>query len=166
MVKKISIPYFHKGIKYVTPLIFGCGVYLFAMGYYVWGILLFLIGIAILTTKYITEIDLNRKFYKDYLFVFGMHIDEDFRSFEKADRIVITKGDYSQMLNARSRSRQLDWVDYSGTVIFDDASTLTLLTKIDKEELVRGLKEFAQILEVGIEDQTTHRHYWIDLSKF
>jgi len=165
LVKIISPPYFHKGLKYVTPLIFAAGIYLLIIAYPVWGVVLLLSCAIILTTKYVTEINLKGKYIKDYTFLLGMHLDEDLKRLDNPDRIVITKGDYSQMLNTRWRSRQLDWVDYTGTLIFD-GDTLALLTRNEKHDLVKELKEFAEFLQVGIEDRTTHQFYWIDLSKF
>ena len=69
------------------------------------------------------------------------------------------------MLNSRSRSRQLDWVSFTGTLILDENKRLDLLTKNDKGELLKRLKEFAEFLKVNIEDQTTSRHYVVDLTK-
>lgn len=165
MTKKVIIPYFHKALKYTTPLIFGLGLFIILKGFIIWGLLLLLIGYVILSTKYITEINLKDKLYRDYLFFLGFHLDEEISRFQKLDHIVITKGDYSQAINTRSRSRQLDWVDYSGTLLFDGNQSLNLLTRNEKDELVKGLKDFAEFLDVGIEDRTTHHHYWIDLMK-
>ena len=69
------------------------------------------------------------------------------------------------MLNSRSRSRQMDWAWFTGTLLLDENKTLELLTKNDKHELIKGLKEFADFLGVDVEDQTTSRHYLIDISK-
>ena len=67
MTKEIIIPYFPKGLKYVTPLTFGAAIYLAIIGHPVWASLLVLISIIILTTKYVTAIDLREKKYKDYI---------------------------------------------------------------------------------------------------
>src|SRR5687767_3512111 len=129
MIKKISIPYFHLGIKCVTPLILGTAIYLFYIKHPSWAVILILLCVIILTTKYVTEINLDKKFCKDYLLILGIETQEELKAFKSIDRIVITKGDYSQMINTRSRSRQLDWVDYTGTVIFDNQESITLLTR-------------------------------------
>ena len=67
MIKKITIPYFPTGLKYATPLAFGAAIYLIFINYPVWGGLLILLGAIVLTTKYVTEIDLSVKKYTDYL---------------------------------------------------------------------------------------------------
>lgn len=165
MTKKIFIPYFHKGLKFTTPIFFGSGIYLIYLNHPLWGVLVVMTGLIILTTRYVTEINLKTKVCRDYLECLSFSFDEEIKDLKRIDHIVITKGDYSQMMNTRSRSRQLDWVDYTGTLLFENNQTLTLLTKNNKEDLIKGLKEFADFLQVGVEDQTTHHHYWIDLTK-
>ena len=166
MIKKITIPYFPKGLKYVTPLFFGTGIYLIIIRYPIWGVLLILVGAIIVTTNYVTEINLKERTYRDYLSLLGLTLNEKSKTFNKMDRIVITKGNYSQTINTRAQSRQLDWSDYTGTLILDNDDTLDLLTRNDKKELIKGLKEFTDFLKVGVEDRTTSQPYWVDMTKF
>jgi hypothetical protein len=163
MIKKISIPYFPIGLKYVTPLIFGAGIYLITLSYFVFAGILILVGAVIITSKYVTEINLNLKTYSDYLSILGISINAERKKFSKIDRIVITKGNYAQTINTRAQSRQMDWTDYTGTLLLDQNDTLELLTKTDKKELLLGLKEFIYFLRVGVEDRTTNQYYWIDV---
>jgi hypothetical protein len=165
MTKKITIPYFSKGMKFVSPLFFGAGAYLLATRHPIWGTFVALIGFIILTTRYVTEINLVEKMYKDYLFFLGFHMNEDIEKFNGVDRIVVTKGGHSHTANTRSRDRQVDWSDYTGTLVFDDGRTLDLLTRNERRELVKGLKDFADFLQVGIEDRTSREYYWVDLTK-
>jgi len=165
MTKKITIPYFTKGLKYVTPLFFGIGIYLIFIHYPIWGVVLILAGVIVLTTNYVTEINLKDKFYRDYLSLLGLPLDVESKKFDKIDRIVITKGRYSQTINTRVQSRQLDWSDYTGTLILDNDDTLDLLTMNDKKELLKGLKEFTDFLKVGVEDRTTNQYHWVDMTK-
>ena len=165
MTKKITIPYFPKGLKYATPLFFGTGIYLIVIRYPIWGGLLILAGVVIITTNYVTEINLKEKSYRDYLSLLGLTLNEESKKFNKIDRIVITKGNYSQTINTRAQSRQLDWSDYTGTLILDNDNTLDLLTRNSKKELIKGLKEFTDFLKVGVEDRTTSEHRWVDMTK-
>ena len=164
MKKKISFPYFPKGLQYASPLPLLGGIYLLIIQNFVWGALLLVLSVILVTTRYVTEIDIGAKTYKDYLFFLGIHLSEDVQRFNHVDRIIITKGNYSQTLNSRIMSRQMDWSDYTGTLI-TDGDALDLLTHIDKRELVRGLKPFAEFLKVGIEDRTSNRFYWVDIDK-
>ena len=166
MIKKITKPYFHTGLKFVTPLFFGLGLYLFYIKLPFWGVLTMLAGLLVLTTRYVTEFNLKTLVCRDYLECLSISFDEEIKNLKYVDKIVVTKGDYSQMINTRSRSRQLDWVDYSGTLLFtDNNEPLTLITRNEKEDLLKELKEFAEYLQVTIEDRTTKQHYLVDLSK-
>ncbi|WP_276371086.1 hypothetical protein [Chryseolinea sp. H1M3-3] len=164
-MKKITIPYFPLGLKYVTPLILGSAIYLLVIGYPIWSAVLVLIATIILTTKYVTEIDLKKKEYRDFLSFLGIPVGEERAKFNILRKIVITKDNHSQVLNTRSRSRQIDWTSFTGTLLLDENKTLDLLTKNDKTQLIKGLKEFADFLVVDVEDQTTSRHYLIDINK-
>ena len=165
-MKKISIPYFPTGIKYATPFLIALGIYLWIIGYPFWiGIFAFLV-IIILTTKYVTEIDLEKKECRDFLSFLSIPFQEEKVRFNRIDRIIITKDNHSQMLNSRSRSRQLDWSSFTGTLLTDDSKRLDLLTRTDKNDLVKGLNEFADFLKVDIEDQTTTEHFKIDVNRY
>jgi hypothetical protein len=165
-MKKITIPYFPTGIKYATPLLIGLGIYIWTIGYPIWLGILTLLAIIILTTNYVTEINLDKKQYRDFLSFLWMPFEEEKMKFKMVDKIVITKGNHSQMLNSRSRSRSLDWSSFTGTLIIDENKTLDLLTRTDRKELIKGLKEFVDFLKVDIEDQTTSEHFKVDITKY
>lgn len=166
VVKKITIPYFPLGLKHVTPLIFCASIYLLIIGYPVWSGVLILISVIILTTKYVTEINLHGKEYRDYLSFLGMPVEEERVRFNTIGKIVITKDNHSQKLNSRTRSRQIDWTSFTGTLTLDENKTLELATRNDKKDLIKILKEFANFLSVDIEDQTTNRHYLVDVKNY
>jgi hypothetical protein len=165
MTKKIIIPYFPKGLKFITPLLVGAGVWLMVIQHPIWGALPILLSAIILTTSYVTEINLSEKSYRDYVSMIGVKLNIEESRFKQLDRIVITKGNYAQMINTRVQSRQMDWADYTGTLLMDSDVTLDLLTRTDKQELLQGIKEFSDFLQVDVEDQTTNQHYWVDMKK-
>lgn len=164
MKKKIKVPYFPIGLKLITPALFGLGIYLFSL-YLFWALILITLSIMVLTTNYVTEINLKERKCRDYLSLLGFPFKNETIKFEKLDRIAITKGNHAQTVNTRSQSRQFDWSDYTGTLLFDDNGSLDLLTRNKKSELIKGLKEFAESLKVNVEDRTTRDHYWIDIKK-
>ena len=165
MNKKIIIYYFPKGLRYTTPIIVASGIYLIIISHFIWGGLLVLLTAIMITTRYVTEINFEKKVYQDYLFFLGLSLNREVKRFNHIERIIVTKGNYSQMLNTRVQSRQMNWSDYTGTIIHDGTGKLDLLTSINKDELIRELIVYAQFLEVGIEDRTTSRPYWVDLNK-
>ena len=165
MRKKITIPYFPKGLKYTTPGLIGVGIWLLVIRYPIWGALLIILATIILTTHYVTEISLKEKSYCDYLSTLGLKLNVEANKFKQLDRIVITKGNYAQTINTRVQSRQMEWADYTATLLMDTDGSLELLTRTDKHELMNGLKEFSDFLQVDVEDQTTNQHYWVDMKK-
>lgn len=165
MTKKIIIPYFPSFFKYISPLLFGLAMYLFVQLHPVWAVILILPGVIILTTKYVTEIDIDNKRYHDYLSFLGMRLNNETQRFGRLIKIVITKGDHSQTVNTHVQSRQINWSDYTATLIFDKGKPLDLITRNDKHELLKGLKPFAEFLSVDVEDRSTNHHYWVDLNR-
>lgn len=165
MIKKITIPYFPVGLKYATPVIAGLGVYLAIAHYPVWAALLILLSVAILTSQYVTDIDLNKKVIHDYLEFMWIPLQNETKKFEQLDRIVVTKGSYSQTLNTRIQSRQIDWTDYTATLLMDNYNFIDLITRTEKRELLKALKEFSEFLKVGVEDRTTLQHYWVNMDR-
>jgi hypothetical protein len=163
MKKKIVVPYFPTGIKYSAPLIILVGMYLLFTGHFVWAFVLILLGIIILTTKYVTEINLSEKYYEDYLFFLGLKVQPEMNRFNAVDRIIVTKGSYSQRVVSRIQSRQINWSEYTATLLFDSGDSLDLLSVQDKHDLIKSLKDYADFLKVGVEDRTTPRHYWVDI---
>jgi hypothetical protein len=164
-IRKIVIPYFPKAIKVSSPVIFVAGIYLFTTAHPIWASILILLGIIVLTTNYITTINLQDKIYVDYLHLLGLKFNKESKTFREAIKIVISKGNYSQTINTRVQSRQLDWTDYTATLILD-SDTLDLLTRNDKKKLLEELKEFSDFLNVGVEDRTTPQPFWIDMKRY
>jgi len=152
-------------MKYATPLLFGAAVYLFLIEHPIWALVLVLLGIIILTTKYVTEINLKEKSFDDYLLLLWIPLNRERKRYKFIDRIIISKGNYSQTLNSRIQTRQFDWTDYTGTLILDN-DTLDLLTHTDKKKLLHGLREFSDFLKVDVEDRSSSSPYWIDMSKY
>lgn len=164
-MKQLVIPYFPKAFHYITPVIFLGSVYLVVKGYFIWAPVVAIIGLLILTTKYVTAIDMQARQYVDYLFFLGLKLNKEYQRFERLEKIVVTKGHFSKAVHSRIQSHQFEITDYTATLVFDHGKTLDLLTKSDKRELLQGLKDFAPFLEVDVEDRSTPHHYWVDLSK-
>src|SRR5688572_19406562 len=119
MIKKILIPYFPKGIKYCTPSLAIGAIYLFLAGHPNWAVVCLFIGLIVLTTNYVTKINLQLKKYDDYLSFLWMPFNNESRKYISIDRIIITKGNNSQMLNSQSRSR------WTGRTIPEHCSSTT-----------------------------------------
>ena len=77
MKKKITVPYFPAGLRYATPIIFGAAIYLAVGGYIAWSIPIILLGVIMLTTNYVTEIDLDEQRYDDYLSLLSIPVNAE-----------------------------------------------------------------------------------------
>ena len=166
MMKKIKTPYFPAALRYAAPLPAALAVYLLANGFAIWACAVALLSMILLTTNYVTEINVHEKECRDFLSFLGMPLQEETLKFQKVNKIVITKERPSQMANTRSRSRQLDLSTFTGTVLFYESKTLTLLTRTDKKDLITSLQEFADLLNVNIVYHTTKEHFIIDPGKY
>jgi hypothetical protein len=165
MTKRIVIPYFPRVFHYMSPVIFLGAVFLMIKGNFVWAAVITLIAIIILTTKYVTEISVELKRYLDYTSFLGLRLSSETQRFERLEKIVVTKGHFSKTVNSRVQTRTLEVIDYTATLIFDHGKTLDLITRSDKRELLKGLKDFAPFLNVDVEDRSTNHPYWVDLNK-
>ncbi len=63
------------------------------------------------------------------------------------------------------QSKDVEFSDFTGTLVFSGSHRLDLLTDMDKKRLLKKLKQFAQFLKVDVEDRTTSSAYWIDIDK-
>ena len=152
MTHTIFVFYFPKALRYIARVGIPGSTWLWYENLIVWGVLLLLVAVFILTAKYITVI--GEHDFSDAFGFFGIKVVTEKKRFKKLNKIVITKGSYSQNINTRSSSRQLDWTDYTGTLIYDDTESLDLITIDDKNQLFNELKVYASFLRVGIEDTT------------
>src|SRR5690606_7967099 len=85
-MKRISIPYFPTGIKYSTPLLLGLGIYLWLIGHPVWLGIIILPTAVILTTSYVTEIDLEKKEFRDFVSILSIPFQEEIITFNRVEK--------------------------------------------------------------------------------
>lgn len=166
MTKKIITPYFPKGLKFIAPIICFTGLFIAFSGLYIFGLSIAVICVLIMTTNYVTEIDLTAKVIDDYMTIVWIDFNHESRIFQTIDKIVINKGNYAQNVQSRVQSRTMQWSDYTATLILNDETrTIDLLTRTDKKDLLLELKSYSDFLKVGVEDHTTRDPYWIDMSQ-
>lgn len=166
MKKRIKTPYFPQALIFSTPLFFICGVCLVINTYPLWGVVIFLLVTIILTTSYITEIDLRKKAYKDYLFFFGFDLQTEIRRFNKIDKIVITMGRHEHVGRfPGAEPYMVNWHQFTATILYDKDAALELATKKSKKELIKAIKDMATFLQVDVEDRCGREAYIIDMTR-
>lgn len=163
--KSIRIPYFPKELRYLTPLGFALAGYVIWAGLPILGGIVLLVSLTILNVHYVTELDLEKRNYHDYLSFFGIPLNSDRSSFRDLNRIIISKGRYHQNVNSRIRSGTISWVDYTATLLVDNGTPLNLLTRNDKGELLLALRDLAKFLGTPVEDHTLPHPATIDLNR-
>lgn len=164
MTKKIVTPYFPTGMKFVAGLVFIVGLYLTFGHHPILGVVIMAACALAVTINYVTEIDLDKKYYSDYLSIAGIKMKEESKTFSTLHQVIITKGNYSQKIQTRVQSRQMDWSDYTATLLFDD-DRLDILTRGKKRELLIEIKPLVEFLNVGVEDRCSREPYWIDMAQ-
>src|SRR5687768_7091518 len=86
-MKKVTIPYFPTGMRYATPLIFGIAIYTWTIGSLNWAGVLTLLGIIILTTRYVTVIDLIKKSIATSYLFFGYPFKKKEQSSRRKNKV-------------------------------------------------------------------------------
>ncbi len=153
----ISHPYFPAGLRYTTIAALVFSAWLIYAGHRKSAAAITVVSIFVLTAKYSTIIDLEKKEYTDAFYAFGIDFNSEKKSFNRINSIVVTKGSYSQMLSSRISQRQLDWTDYTGTLVYDDTGELPLITHEEKKKVMETLKVYATALKCEIEDRSVRR---------
>ena len=164
MTKKIVTPYFSTGMKFFAGIVFLVGFSISFANHPILGIVIMVACVLAVTINYVTEIDLDKKYYSDYLSIAGMKVNDETRSFTAIHQIMITKGNYSQKVQTRVQSRQVNWSEYTATLLFDD-DKLDILTRREKRELLLEIKPLVEFLNVGVEDRCSRDPYWIDMAQ-
>lgn len=161
----ICIPYFSTYIKYGSILLLPIAVYLASFDKWFWTFVLLLILFIIWTTNYVTKIKRDTNCIEDFISFFFIPLNRENITFRKIDRIAIGKEQFSKMLNTRSRSRQLNWSEYTAILVYDNDQRFNLITKYDKVEAARAVKDLATYLGIDIIDESSTYPITVDLQK-
>lgn len=135
------------------PLIFG-SLLLLLSGHPVFGAMLVLLGVVILTTHYGLEIDLGNKSYREYLWVLGAKSGE-VKRFEQVHYVFIKKVKVSQTMNSRVSSTTIRKDQFDGYIKFSEDDKIHLRSEDKKGDLIKKVKEVSADLGVKIIDYTS-----------
>ncbi|MEO1053109.1 MAG: hypothetical protein AAFX87_20915 [Bacteroidota bacterium] len=155
MIHKVSTPYFARALQFVSPVLIIFGGYQLWLASYILGAILILLGLVLITTRYITAIDIKKKQIEDYLEVLTFKANHEVFKFSNIEKIIITKEDKSYRDGSLSRDRVVTFDQLTGTLVYDGGQTFELLTKLDRDALIDKMREFAKFLNTYIEDHTT-----------
>ena len=146
MTKKIVIYYFPAGMRYGSWLLLAASVFLIWDQNYLWSVLPLLLFLIIQTTRYITELDPQRRVCTDYVFFLWMKPGFEQRQYRSLQGITISRNSETTHVRSRIQDRQFNWTAWTATLHFDDGQTLDLLTSASYEAVKREAAVYAEFL--------------------
>ena len=115
------------------------------------GAVLVLAGVVILTTHYRLSIDFSKKEFHDYLWILGLKYGEKAK-FEKIEYLFIKKSNVSQVMRSQVQSTTFRKEVFDGYLKFSEEEKIHLITRGNKNDLIKGLRVIATKLNVKIVD--------------
>jgi hypothetical protein len=105
-----------------------------------------LIFLVIISTRYITVIDSERKVFVDYVFLLGLKLGVEKSYYQVIKGITITRSSETQRVRSRIHDRQFQWAVYTATLHFDGDQSLDLVSSVSLETVRREAKAYADFL--------------------
>jgi hypothetical protein len=153
-LKRFTSPYFPSGFRYATILMLAGALFLFAGGHWIWGSVLVVVSVIILTSRYVTEIHTEAKRYDEHISVMGIRFSPESTAFERLNKIVVTKQNFTQTMNSRVQSAQHRYSMFTATLLHDASGRLELISKRDREEVLKEARELGGAIGVPVDDRT------------
>lgn len=150
MTKKIIVYYFPAGMRYTCWVCPIATIWLALNGYYLWASFLMFIFVTILTTRYVTMIDSEKRIFIDYLFFLGIKLTYEKRSYQTIQGITIARSSETQNVRSRIHDRQFNWSAYTATLHFDHDQSLDLITSISLEDVRKEANMYAEFLDTQV----------------
>jgi hypothetical protein len=146
MTRKIIIYYFPAGMRYASWLFPAIALWLAWNSQFIWSALLLLLFLIIISTRYITVIDPQRRIYSDYVFFLWMKPGLEQNHYEKILGITIGRSSETHKVRSRVQDRQFNWTAYTATLHFDGGQSLDLVTSVSLEVVKKEAAGYAEFL--------------------
>lgn len=146
MTKKIVIYYFPAGMRYGSWALLPLSAFLIWQQAYIWSAVLPVVFLIILSTRYVTEIDPQRKAYADYVFFLGLRLGIERSRYDSIRGITISRSSETTQVRSRVQDRRFNWTAYTATLHFDDGQTLDLVTSVSYEAVKGEALGYAEFL--------------------
>lgn len=153
-----------KKIDFKTSPFFSWHVQLAAIGLLVIGVvvfeksilggsIIFLACVLIYTTHYRLHIDLDKKVYRDYLWIMGLK-DGKLRTFHTLSYFFIKKNKVSQTMGLKAATSTVVKEVYDAYLKFSDEEKIHVLTANDKNKIITKLHPVSKTLQIDLVDYT------------
>jgi hypothetical protein len=118
-------------------------------------LVLFAVGIGILTTHFRLTVNQSTKKYTEYISLFGLKVGKGISRFEEIQYLYIKRKKVSQTMNSRASSRTIEKEQFDGFLKFSETDKVHLMTTDGKEALVKRLRPIAKLLTIKIVDYSS-----------
>ncbi len=115
--------------------------------------IIFLACILIYTTHYRLHIDLDKKVYRDYLWIMGLK-DGKLCNFHDLSYFFIKKNKVSQTMGLKAATTTVVKEVYDAYLKFSDEEKIHVLTANHKENIVAKLHPISKTLQIDLVDYT------------
>jgi hypothetical protein len=117
------------------------------------GLAILLLCAIIFTTHYRLKVDLNKKEYRDYLWILGLKDGKQY-SFDTLEYFFIKKNTVSQTMGLKAANTTVVKEVYDSYLKFSDEEKLHILSSGSKENIIKKLMPVSNSLNIKILDYT------------
>lgn len=149
---KLEDDYFSETLKW-TIAIGSASVsgYLFLTAQYQWIVfVLIVLSLVFFSTKYVLEVDLNKKIIIDSFYFLWIRINSEELQFNALKSIRLDKQRHIYNASTRSRDRQTDFNEYIGTLEYDFDKSVELVRNNEYQFVAEEMQRFAEQLNIPI----------------
>jgi len=146
-----------KTSPYFSGIFIFLGIFLALVGFatlfssIIGGVILLTLSLIIFTTHYRLSIDFETKTFHDYVWFLGFKNGEK-GNFERVEYVFVKKNVISQKMQLKAANSTIHKEVYDGYLRFSEEEKIHILTKDNKQAVVKKLQEIAEILKVKIVD--------------
>lgn len=150
MIVKLKDNYFSETLKWtiVAGSVFGSG-YLIYAAHHQWIIfLLIILSLILFSSKYILQINLDKKLIIDSFYFLWIRMKSDQIEFTTLNGISLDRQRHVYNATTRSRVRQADFNEYIATLEYDHGKSVELERKMEYQSLAEDMKRIAEQLNI------------------
>jgi hypothetical protein len=149
---KLVDNYFSETLKWI--IVIGSSSvsgYLILTAQYQWVVfILAILSLVSFSTKYVLEVDTEKKIIIDSFYVLWIRIKSDEFEFIELNCIRLDKQRHTYNASTRSRVRQADFNEYIGTLEYDQNKSIELARKMEYQSMADEMQSFAGQLSIPI----------------
>ena len=146
--------YFPLQFKYVAYFFLIVSIPLIIEVSLIWGPLVFLLSLTVITTRYEFEVNKDEHFYREYVRILWLKNGKK-KQYSSAEYCFITASKYIQRMQLKAANTDFEGVEYNGYIKFSENEKIHIARRTDKEQLLKPLRKLANYLDLEIVDHST-----------